>query len=217
MPKIEDPLDTVIEILDNPDAEHKKEMYPYVPPQVQAADEIETETTLVDDEFTDLNTKYDEINDIATTQKKQQKVTDLVDDIIDESKPFQNLGTEDIWIKDDIHHKNDSKETIEISKNILKDINKNDPFLYFDVPTEQTIHDVFDGADLTDDEVTIEDVTDNEAVSDDDLSTDKYTEKISVVPAVVQWDPKKQLFQQILGPEHIFPQIIVVQFEQQTK
>ena len=217
MPKIEDPLDTVIEILDDPDAEHKKEMYPYVPPQVQAADEIETETTLVDDEFTDLNTKYDEINDVATTQKKQQKVTDLVDDIIDESKPFQNLGTEDIWIEDDILDKNDSKETIEISKNILKDINKNAPFLYFNVPTEQTISDVFDGADLTDDEVTIEDVTDNEAVSDDDLSTDKYTEKISVVPAVVQWDPKKQLFQQILGPEHIFPQIIVVQLEQQTK
>ena len=142
MPKIEDPLDTVIEILDNPDAEHKKEMYPYVPPQVQAADEIETETTLVDDEFTDLNTKYDEINDVVTTQKKQQRVTDLVDDIIDESKPFQNLGTEDILIKDDIHDKNDSKETIEISKNILKDINKNDPFLYFDVPTEQTIYDV---------------------------------------------------------------------------
>ena len=217
MPKIEDPLDTVIEILDDPDAEHKKEMYPYVPPQIQTADEIETETTLVDDEFTDLNTKYDEINDIATTQKKQQKVTDLVDDIIDESKPFQNLGTEDIWIKDDIHDKNDSKETIEISKNILKDIDKNDPFLYLNVPTEQIIFDVFDGADLTDDEVTIEDVTDNEAVSDDDLSTDKYTEKISVVPAVVQWDPKKQLFQQILGLEHIFPQIIVVQLEQQTK
>ena len=33
-PKIEDPLDTVIEILDDPDAEHKKEMFPYVPPQV---------------------------------------------------------------------------------------------------------------------------------------------------------------------------------------
>ena len=217
MPKIEDPLDTVIEILDDPDAEHKKEMYPYVPPQIQTADEIETETTLVDDEFTDLNTKYDEINDVATTQMKQQKVTDLVDDVIDESKPFQNLGTEDIWIEDDILDKNDSKETIEISKNILKDINKNDPFLYFDVPTEQTIHDVFDGADLTDDEVTIEDVTDNEAVSDDDLSMDKYTEKFSVVPAVVQWDSKKQLFQQILGLEHIFPQIIVVQLEQQTK
>ena len=87
-PKIEDPLDTVIEILDDPYAEHKKEMYPYVPPQVQTTDEIETETTLIDDEFTDLKTKYDEINDVATEQKKQQKITDLVDDVIDESNPF---------------------------------------------------------------------------------------------------------------------------------
>ena len=63
-------------------------MYPYVPPQVQTTDEIETETTLIDDEFTDLKTKYDEINDVATEQKKQQKITDLVDDVIDESNPF---------------------------------------------------------------------------------------------------------------------------------
>ena len=95
-PKIEDPLDTIIEILGHPYVEHKKEIYPYVPPQVQTADEIETETTLVDDEFTDLKTKYDEINDVATEEKKQQKITDLVDDVIDESNPFQNLGTEDI-------------------------------------------------------------------------------------------------------------------------
>ena len=33
-PKIEDPLDTVIEILDDPYAEHKKAMYPYVSPQL---------------------------------------------------------------------------------------------------------------------------------------------------------------------------------------
>ena len=97
-------------------------MYPYVPPMVQTADEIETETTLVDDKFTNLKTKYDKINDVATKQKKQQKITDLVDDVIDESNPFQNLETEDIWVEDDIFDKYDSKETIEISKDILKDI-----------------------------------------------------------------------------------------------
>ena len=97
-------------------------MYPYVPPKVQTADEIETETTLVDDKFTNLKTKYDKINDVATKQKKQQKITDLVDDVIDESNPFQNLEIEDIWVEDDIFDKYDSKETIEISKDILKDI-----------------------------------------------------------------------------------------------
>ena len=69
-----------------------------------------------------LRQKYDKIIDVATKQKKQQKITDLVDDVIDESNPFQNLETEDIWVEDDIFDKYDSKETIEISKDILKDI-----------------------------------------------------------------------------------------------
>ena len=168
-------------------------MYPYVPPQVQTADEIETETALVDDEFTDLKTKYDEINDVPTEQKKQQKITDLVDDVIDESNPFQNLGTEDRWTEDDMFDKNDDKETIEISKDILKDLNKKDPFLDYSIPTNQIIFDIFDGFDLTDDEITIKNVTDDETVSekvtiasDDDLSNDEDTEEISAVPAVVQ-------------------------------
>ena len=165
-------------------------MYPYVPPQLQTADEIETETTLVDDRFIDIKTKYDEINDVATEQKKQQKITDLIDDVIDESNPFQNLGTEDIGIEDDIFDKNDSKETIEISKDILKDINKNDPFLDFNLLTEEIISKLFDDADFTDDEVTIKGETDDEIVSDGVLSADEDTEEILAVPATVQWDPK---------------------------
>ena len=161
MPTTEDPLDTIIEILDDPYVEHKREMYPYVPPQLQTVDETETETALVDDKFIDLKTKYDEINDVANEQKKQQKITDLIDDVVDESNPFQNLGTEDIRIEDDIFDKNDRKETIEISKDILKDINKNDPFLDFNVLTEEIISEIFDDVDVTDDEVTIEDVTGN--------------------------------------------------------
>ena len=133
-------------------------MYQYVPPQLQTADEIETETTLVDDRFIDIKTKYDEINDVATEQKKQQKITDLIDHVIDKSNPFQNLGTEDIWIEDDIFVKNDSKKTIEISKDILKDINKNDPFLDFNVITEEIISELFDGVDFTENEVRIEEV-----------------------------------------------------------
>ena len=55
-PKTEDPLDTVIEILDGPDAEHKKTMFSYVPSQVQTPGEIETQTKIIDDDFTDLKT-----------------------------------------------------------------------------------------------------------------------------------------------------------------
>ena len=191
-PKIEDPLDTVIEILDDPDAEHKKEMFPYVPPQVQTPKEIETETKLVDDEFIDLKTKFDEVNDVVTELKKQQKIATLIDDVIDEKNPFQNLGTEDIWIEDDLFDKNDSKETIEISKDILKDISKNDPFLDFTVPTELVISDIFDDTtdeELTDDEVIVEDVTDDD-VTDNDLSDSEEPEEIITTPAYVQWDPK---------------------------
>ena len=191
-PKIEDPLDTVIEILDDPDAEHKKEMFPYVPPQVQTPKEIETETKLVDDEFIDLKTKFDEVNDVVTELKKQQKIATLIDDVIDEKNPFQNLGTEDIWIEDDLFDKNDGKETIEISKDILKDISKNDPFLDFTVPTELVISDIFDDTtdeELTDDEVIVEDVTDDD-VTDNDLSDSEEPEEIITTPAYVQWNPK---------------------------
>ena len=41
-------------------------MHPYVPPQVQTADEIERETQLVDDDFAQLKAEYDQINDVAT-------------------------------------------------------------------------------------------------------------------------------------------------------
>ena len=126
-------------------------MYQYVPTQIQTADEIETETALVDDKCIELKTKYDEIKNVATEQKKQQKITDLIGDVIDESNLFQNLGTQDIWIEDDIFDKNDTKETIEISKDILKDINKNDPFLDFNVLTEEIISGIFDDVDFADD------------------------------------------------------------------
>ena len=88
--------------------------------------------------------------------------------------------------------KNDSKKTIEISKDILKDISKNDPFLHFTVPTELVITNIFDDAtdeELTDDEVTVEDITDDD-VTDDDLSDSEEPEEIITTPAYVQWDPK---------------------------
>ena len=65
-PKIEDPLDDVIEIIDQPDPEHKKSMYPYVKPTVQTADKIDKTQKLIDDDFIDLQTKFDKVNDVAT-------------------------------------------------------------------------------------------------------------------------------------------------------
>ena len=58
---------------DVPDIEHKKSMFPYVEPTVETADEIETNEKLIDDDFIDLQTKFDRVNDVVTKQKKKKK------------------------------------------------------------------------------------------------------------------------------------------------
>ena len=72
-PKIKGPLEEVIEIIDLPDPEHKKSMFPYVEPTVEMVDGIETKQKLIDDNFINLQTKFDKVNDAATEQKKQKK------------------------------------------------------------------------------------------------------------------------------------------------
>ena len=146
VPKKEDPLDAVIDILGE-QVEHKKMMHPYVPPQAQTADAIETETQQVDDKFAKLNADYNQINDASTKQKKQNEITDLVDDIIDESNPFQDIGTEDIWIEDDIFDNNDDQSIVDFSKDILQGIKENDRYLDFKIPTSAIIDDLFEPSD----------------------------------------------------------------------
>ena len=53
-PKINNPLDDVIEIIDDPTAEHKITTFPYVEPTVQLPDEIEDKQKLIDDDWADL-------------------------------------------------------------------------------------------------------------------------------------------------------------------
>ena len=71
--KIEDPLDEVVEIINVPDIEHKKSMFPYVEPTVKTADEIEPNQQIIDDDFIDPQTKFDQVNDVVTEQKKKRK------------------------------------------------------------------------------------------------------------------------------------------------
>ena len=73
-PKIEDPLDETIEIIDDPDIEHKKSMFPYEEPTVETADEIERKQQTIDEDFIDLQTKFDHVNDVATEQKKRKEI-----------------------------------------------------------------------------------------------------------------------------------------------
>ena len=72
-PKIQDPLDDVIEIFDEPNPEHKKTTFPYVEPTVQLRDEIGNSQKRIDDDFTDLLSRINKVNDVATEHKKQKK------------------------------------------------------------------------------------------------------------------------------------------------
>ena len=73
VPKVEEHLDTVIDILDDEYVEHKKELHPYVPLQVETADEIERETQLADDKFAQLKAEYNQINDLLMNKKIKTK------------------------------------------------------------------------------------------------------------------------------------------------
>ena len=110
-------------------------------------------------------------------------------DIIDKDNPSQNLSTEDILIEDDMFDQNDKGDIVNISKDILKNIKENDPFLDYNIQTYVVIEELFDNVDLTrddetTDEVTIEDVTDDKSfvVNNDDF---KEPEEIDAETAIV--------------------------------
>ena len=110
-------------------------------------------------------------------------------DIIDKDNPSQNLSTEDILIEDDMFDQNDKGDIVNISKDILKNIKENDPFLDYNIQTDVVIEELFDNVDLTSDdeitdEVTIEDVTDDKSfvVNNDDF---KEPEEIDAETATV--------------------------------
>ena len=159
VPKQEGPLDVVIDIL-NKNFEHKKMTHPYLLPQVQTAPEIETQTRQIDDEFAKLKVEYGRVNNTTAEQKKQDEITDLVDDIIDESNIFQNLNTEVIWIDDDISDYKDHPDTVDTSKDILKAIRENDPLLDFNIPPGAITDDLLQPSDDEDNDLTIEDFFD---------------------------------------------------------
>ena len=119
----------------------------------------------------------------------------MLDEIIDKTNPYQNLGTEDIWIEDDMFDQKDEKDISDFSNEILKKINESDSFLDFSEPTETIIDDIFNDDDLTDNEndnkVTFEDVTDDEnATLPSDVESITDAEEIIAIPAVIDWDPK---------------------------
>ena len=73
-PKINNPLDDVIKILNDPNVEHKKTTFPYVEPTVQQPDDIGITQKSIDDAYVDLLNKIYCVNDVAKEQNKDKNV-----------------------------------------------------------------------------------------------------------------------------------------------
>ena len=83
-PVVNDPLDDVLEIIDMPEAEHKKSTFPYVEPTVYLPDEIDEQQKRINDDYTDLMSKINSVNDVATEQKK---IEEVIESVIDDPLP----------------------------------------------------------------------------------------------------------------------------------
>ena len=65
-----------------------------------------------DDEFFNLEQKFNVIDNAATEQKKKKnELIDLVDDVLDENNPFNNkIKTEDIYTEDNLFDDTNSND-----------------------------------------------------------------------------------------------------------
>ena len=105
--KIEDPFDEVLEVIDVPDLEHKKSMFPYVEPTLETADEIETKQRLIEEDFIDLQTKFDKVNDVVSEQKKKKKkIEEIIESVVDDTNPFSTF--DEFWWEDEMFSEKDS-------------------------------------------------------------------------------------------------------------
>ena len=113
-------------LLDEPEPEHKKTTFPYSTYEfVQLPDEIEETEKRTDDDFTNLQSKFNKVNDVATEQKKQKEIEDVIKTVIKDPLP-----NNDFWWEEEVFNKNDSPPTVDATKIIVHDIKeKNDDAL----------------------------------------------------------------------------------------
>ena len=116
-----------MEIINDPNVEHKKTTFPYVEPTVQLPDEIENIQKLIDDDYADLLNKIYRVNNVLKEQNKNKKVEDLIDDVLKEPP------ADDYWWEEDIFDNNDNKPTIDATKMIVDDIQNT---------TKQALHNI---------------------------------------------------------------------------
>ena len=164
-------------------------MFPYVELTVETADEIETNQQIIDDDFIDLQTKFDKVNNVVTEQKKTKK--DRRDNR-ECRRQYKSIYStfDDFWWEDEMFSERDSVPTVDASKNILEDINKmSDNILRnlrpVDTRTEQeTKEDQF---------IPIDHRTQQELENDDYHSFESESEDIEIenIDTSSAWDDKK--------------------------
>ena len=164
-------------------------MFPYVEPTVETADEIETNQRLIDEDFIDLQTKFDEVNDVVAEQKKQKKIEETIESVIEDDKnPFSTF--DNFWWEDEMFSEKDSVPTIDASKDILEEINEMSENVLrnlrpVDARTEpEKIEDQF---------IPTDDRTQQELEDDDYLSFESESEDIEVenIDTTAAWDDNK--------------------------
>ena len=163
-------------------------MFPYVELTVETADEIETNQQIIDDDFINLQTKFDKVNDVVTEQKNRKKREETIESVVDDTNPFSTF--DDFCWEDEMFSERDSVPTVDASKNILEDINKmSDNILRnlrpVDTRTEQeTIEDQF---------IPIDHRTQQELENDDYHSFESESEDIEIenIDTSSAWDDKK--------------------------
>ena len=82
-------------------------------------DEIENYEKRIKDDYTDLMTKINNVNDVATEQKKQKEMEDVIVSVITDPIPNNNF-----WWEDEIFDFNYNQPTIDSSKLFYNDIKK---------------------------------------------------------------------------------------------
>ena len=172
-PKIGDPLDDVIKIIDLPDAEYKKTMFPYVKPTVETANKIDTKQEIIDTDFINLQNEFNKVNDVATEQKKKKRKSKiLLRVIVDNKNLFSTF--DDFWWEDDMFNDRDSIATVDASKNILNNISDNilNNLRPVNNRTEQEVAD--------DQNIPIDDRTQQELKDNDYISFESDTEEIDI-------------------------------------
>ena len=115
---------------------HKKIEHPYIEPQVQ-----DIEIQVQNDNFSDLEQLFNELDNAAAERKKQNDIFGLIDYILDENNVFNDeLKTEGIYIEGNLFDDTDQRDIKKISEDKVSEINPPDILLIVNLPDEDPIN-----------------------------------------------------------------------------